>query len=78
MIKGMCIKWVYDLHIYGKKKKPLIIKLNSLLKHVSCWKCKVSIFSLDVGQYFMNKNSIHSKNEQIYIVNDMPSILDLF
>jgi hypothetical protein len=74
----MCIKWVYDLHIYGKRKKQLVIKLNSLFKHVSYQKCKVSILSLNVGQYVMNKNSIHSKNEQIYFVNDMPFVLDLF
>jgi hypothetical protein len=78
MIKGMCIKWVHNLHIYGKRKKPLVIKLYTLFKHVSYQKCKVSILSLDVAQYFMNKNSIDFKNKQFYIVSDMPFVLDLF
>jgi hypothetical protein len=33
---------------------------------------------VDVGSYYVNKNSIHSQNEWQYIVGDQHSILDLF
>jgi hypothetical protein len=59
------------------KEKILVPKLDSLLKHVDYWECKVSILGVVVNSYFMNQNSAHSKNEQIYIVGDRSFVLDL-
>jgi len=60
-----------------RKEKLLVLKLHSLLKHVVYWKCKVSILGVVVISYFMNQNSTHSKNEQIYIIGDWSFVLDL-
>jgi len=59
------------------KEKLLVLKLHSLLKHVVYWKCKVSILGVVVNSYFMNQNSVHSKNEQIYIVGNRSFVLVL-
>jgi hypothetical protein len=57
-----------------RKDKFLAPKLDSLLKHVDCWKCKVSMPRVDVSSYSMNKNFAHSKNEKQYtIVKDLLS-----
>jgi len=59
------------------KENLLVPKLDSLLKHVDYWKCKVSILCVVVNTYFMNQNLVHFKNEQIYIVGDRSFVLDL-
>jgi hypothetical protein len=60
-----------------RKDKLLAPKLNSLLKHVGCWKCKVSMPNVDANSYSMNKNFVHSKNEKQCTIGQRPSILDL-
>jgi hypothetical protein len=60
------------------KEKVLALKLNSVLKYAHKLKCKVFMFWVDVGFYYVNKNLVHSKNEHQYIASYQPFILDLF
>jgi hypothetical protein len=60
------------------KEKLVVLKLNSILKHAHKHKCKVFMFWVYVGFYYVNKNLVHSKNEHQYITSDQPFILDLF
>jgi hypothetical protein len=52
------------------KENLLALKLNSLLKHAHKQKCKVFMFWVDVGFYYVNKNLVQSKNEHQYIASD--------
>jgi hypothetical protein len=58
------------------KEKLLAPKLNSLLKHQGCCKTKKSMPRVDAGQFYFNKDSVHTKNECAYTVVDHSSILD--
>jgi hypothetical protein len=62
-------------HVKGKEKL-LAPNLDSLLKHVNCYKCKVSMPSVDTSFYYFNKNLVHAKNEHAYITHDQPLVLE--
>jgi hypothetical protein len=36
------------------------------------------MLGVDVGFYYVNKNSMHSKNEWQFIISNQPFVLDLF
>jgi hypothetical protein len=59
-----------------RKEKLLAPKLDSLLKHVNCYKCKVSMPSVDTSFYNYNKNLVHTKNEHAYTTHDRPFVLE--
>ncbi len=59
-----------------RKEKLLAPKLDSLLKHVNCYKCKVSMPSVDKSFYYYNKNLVHAKNEHAYTTHDRPLVLE--
>jgi hypothetical protein len=59
------------------KNKLLAPKVDNLLKHVGCRKCKVSMPGVDARSYYMNKNFVHSNNEMQYTTNQR-LVLDLF
>jgi hypothetical protein len=46
------------------KEKLIAPKLDSFLKHVGHWKCKVSMPGVDASSCYMNTNYVHSKNER--------------
>jgi hypothetical protein len=57
--------------------KEISSKVRQLAK--TCWTLKmfgVLISSINVGSYYFNKNSMHMKNEHVYIANSPPFILD--
>jgi hypothetical protein len=58
------------------KEKMLAPKLDSLLKHVGCWKAKFLMPSVDVGSHNFNKKFVHAKNEHEFFVVNQLSILD--
>lgn len=62
------------IHVEGKEKL-LAPKLDSLLKHVNCYKCKVSMPNVDTSFYYYNKNLVHANNEHVYIAHDQPFVL---
>jgi hypothetical protein len=63
------------IHVEGKEKL-LAPKLDSLLKHVNCYKCKVSMPNVDTSFYYYNKNLVHANNEHVYIAHDRPIVLE--
>jgi hypothetical protein len=58
------------------KEKLLTPKLDSLLKHVGCWKAKFLMPSVDVNSHYFNKKLVHAKNEHEFFVVNQLSILD--
>ncbi len=48
---------------FDGREKLLVLKFDSLQKHVGWRKCKVTCLRVIVGQYFMSTNSQHAKNE---------------
>jgi hypothetical protein len=58
------------------KAKLLAPKLDSLLKHVGYWKCKVPMLEIDAGFYDFNKDFVHAKNERVFIIYDHLVVLD--
>ncbi len=46
------------------KEKLLAPKPDTLQKHISHRKAKVSIPKVDPNSYYMNENCMHAKNEQ--------------
>ncbi len=59
-----------------RKEKLLAPKLDSLLKHENCYKCKVSMPNVDTSFYYYNKKLIHAKNEHAYVAHDQPFVLE--
>jgi hypothetical protein len=47
-----------------KENKLFVLKFDGLQKHAKQWKVIVVQFSVKVGEYFMNLNNQHVKNEQ--------------
>jgi len=60
------------------KNKLLSFKLDSLFRHVDHWKCTIFMLGVDASSYYMNKNYVHSKNENQYTISQRPFALDLF
>jgi hypothetical protein len=58
------------------KAKFLAPKLDSLLKHVGYWKCKVPMLEIDAGFYDFNKDFVHAKNERAFTTHDHLFVLD--
>ncbi len=59
------------------KEKLLAPKLDTLQKHISHRKAKVSNPRVNHSSYYMNKNYMHAKNEQQYTTSQCPSIMNL-
>jgi hypothetical protein len=58
------------------KKKIVGPKLNNLLKHQGHHKAKVSMFGVDDGSFYFNKDYVHAKNEWCYTSTNYPFVLD--
>jgi hypothetical protein len=58
------------------KDKMFAPKINSLWKHARRRKALVRVHRVcDVGEYYMNKDSINAKNERLYVAIKKDSIL---
>jgi hypothetical protein len=55
----------------------LVPKFDSLQKHVSKHKWKVTWLGCVVGQYFMSTRSQHVKNEHLWASKGQSTIVDL-
>ncbi len=47
-----------------KKNELFFLKFDGLHKHIKWWNVIVAQLSVKVGEYFMNFNNHHAKNEQ--------------
>jgi hypothetical protein len=58
------------------KNKMLAPKLDNLLKYQGHHKAKVSMFGVDHGSFYFNKDYVHAKNEGCYTSTDCLFRLD--
>jgi hypothetical protein len=72
-----CIMFiVWCVHLLKGKKIIVGPKLNNLLKHQGHHKAKVSMFGVDDGSFYFNKDYVHAKNEWCYTSTNYPFVLD--
>jgi len=58
------------------KDKMLAPKIDSIWKHAKRRKALVGVLKVcDVGEYYMNKDSINVKNERLYVATRKGSII---
>jgi len=58
------------------REKLLIPKLDGLYKHSGKKRCKHAKVGLKVGEYYTNPHSQHAKNEHIYGITSLDSVLE--
>jgi hypothetical protein len=58
------------------RKKLLVPKLNSLIKHLSLRKCLVTRLGIVVWEYFLSPSNAHVKNEKVYGTIRKFSVID--